>query len=81
MAYPLPSVTSCTDWEERVRPPARKSLWLGEVRGNILCPLPPPEPCKVQGFVLHPTWCRVNPPPAFAEAASRRQASRGRKVF
>jgi len=46
-------------WGERVR-----------VRGNILCPLPPPEPCKVQGFVLHPTWCRVNPPP-----------SRGRKVL
>jgi hypothetical protein len=49
-------------------PPARKSLWLGEeragVRVSMLCPPPPPEPCKVQGFVLHPTWCRVNPPPS-----------------
>jgi len=23
----------------------------------------PPEPCEVQGIVLHPTWCRANPLP------------------
>jgi len=25
-------------------------------------PSPPPEPCEVQGIVLHPMWCRANPP-------------------
>src|SRR4030042_529706 len=24
---------------------------------------PTPELCKVQGFVLHPTWCRASPSP------------------
>ena len=24
----------------------------------------PPEPCEVQGIVLHPTWCRANPLPS-----------------
>ena len=53
MAYPLPSVTSRTDWEERVRPPARKSLWLGEVRGNLSYHHPHlnPPPClRRSGF-------------------------------
>jgi len=30
--------------------------------------LPPtPEPCQVQGFVLHPTWCRASPSPLKGE--------------
>jgi hypothetical protein len=49
---------------------------IGIVTRKITLP-PPPEPCEVQGIILHPTWCRAHLPPAFAEAASRRQAFRG----
>jgi hypothetical protein len=33
---------------------------------------PTPEPCEVQGLVLHPTWCRALPSPLEGEVGTTR---------
>ena len=78
---------------ERVRPPARKSLWLGEVRGNLsyhhphLNPPPSsPEPNMVQGKGEESSlenWMprsslRARGPPSGAEAPLGRSLGRRR---
>jgi len=35
--------------------------------GGKVCFTPTPELCKVQGFVLHPTWCRASASPVKGE--------------